>query len=55
MGRRLYPRLALVVAVLLLVMAAVPVFAQQQTGDLFGTVTDEQKQPLPGVTVTLTG
>jgi hypothetical protein len=55
MGRRLYPRLALVVAVLLLVMAAVPVFAQEQTGDLFGTVTDEQKQPLPGVTVTLTG
>ncbi|MEO6192574.1 MAG: TonB-dependent receptor [Thermoanaerobaculia bacterium] len=55
MGRRLYSRLALVVAVLLLVMAAVPVFAQQQTGDLFGTVTDEQKQPLPGVTITLTG
>ncbi len=55
MGRRIYPRLALVVAVLLLALAALPVFAQEQTGDLFGTVTDEQKQPLPGVTVTLTG
>jgi hypothetical protein len=56
MGRRLYPRLVLaVLATLLLAMAAVPVFAQEQTGDLYGTVTDEQKQPLPGVTVTLTG
>ncbi len=55
MGRRLYPRLALAVAALLLALATAPVFAQEQTGDLYGTVTDEQKQPLPGVTVTLTG
>ncbi len=54
MGRR-YPRLALVVAVLLLALAALPVLAQEQTGDLYGTVSDEQKQPLPGVTVTLSG
>jgi hypothetical protein len=55
MGRRSYPRLALVVAVLLLALAALPVFAQEQTGDLYGTVIDDQKQPLPGVTVTVTG
>src|SRR5215210_2225694 len=41
-------------AVLLLALA-VPAFAQLQTGDLYGTVSDEQGQPLPGVTVTLTG
>ncbi|HEY0553046.1 MAG TPA: TonB-dependent receptor [Thermoanaerobaculia bacterium] len=55
MGRRLVPRLALVVAVLLLALAALPALAQEQTGDLYGTVFDEQKQPLPGVTVTVTG
>ncbi|HEX4496839.1 MAG TPA: TonB-dependent receptor [Thermoanaerobaculia bacterium] len=55
MARRLYPRLALVVAVLLLALTALPVLAQDQTGDLYGTALDEQKQPLPGVTVTVTG
>src|SRR4029077_2726095 len=55
MGRRIYPRLALVVAVLLLALTALPVLAQEQTGDLYGTVLDEQKQPLPGVTVPVTG
>jgi len=39
----------------LLLAPAVPAFAQLQTGDLYGTVSDEQGQPLPGVTVTLTG
>jgi hypothetical protein len=49
-------RLALaLVAAWLLSMVALPVCAQQQTGDLYGTVIDDQKQPLPGVTVTLTG
>jgi hypothetical protein len=47
-------RLALVAA-WLLAMVALPVCAQQQTGDLYGTVTDDQKQALPGVTITLTG
>jgi hypothetical protein len=51
-GTRLAPAL---VAAWLLAMVALPVCAQQQTGDLYGTVTDEQKQALPGVTVTLTG
>jgi len=56
MGRGSYARLALAVTVLLLLATtALPVFAQEQTGDLYGTVTDEQKQPLPGVTVTVTG
>ncbi|HEY7215100.1 MAG TPA: TonB-dependent receptor, partial [Thermoanaerobaculia bacterium] len=31
------------------------VFAQLQTGNLYGTVTDDQAAPLPGATVTLTG
>jgi hypothetical protein len=44
-----------VVAAWLLALAALPLCAQLQTGDLYGTVTDEQKQALPGVTVTLTG
>jgi hypothetical protein len=47
-------RLALATAALLLAMA-VPAFAQLQTGDLYGTVSDEQGQALPGVTITLTG
>jgi hypothetical protein len=42
-----------VTAVLLLALA-VPAAAQLQTGDIYGTTADEQKQPLPGVTVTLT-
>ena len=53
MGRGSVARLTLVLALVL--SAAWPAFAQQQTGDLYGTVTDEQKSPLPGVTVTLTG
>ena len=52
MGRGSYARLVL--AVLLLAMA-VPALAQLQTGDLYGTVSDDKGGPLPGVTITLTG
>jgi outer membrane receptor protein involved in Fe transport len=52
MGRGSYARLALAA---LLLAAAVPALAQLQTGDLFGTVSDDQGQPLPGVTITLSG
>jgi hypothetical protein len=41
--------LLLVVALLL---AAFPLFAQTSTGNLYGTVTDTDGSPLPGVTVT---
>jgi len=52
MARGSYARLALA---LLLLAAAVPALAQLQTGDLYGSVADDKGQPLPGVTVTLTG
>ena len=57
MGRGSKARLILaaVWGIALLAMAAVPAFAQLQTGDLYGTVNDEQGQALPGVTITLTG
>ncbi len=38
-----------------LLLAAAPAFAQISTGNIYGTVTDEQGGVLPGVTVTLTG
>src|SRR4051812_30773226 len=50
MGRHAHLALA---AVLLLALA-VPAAAQLQTGDIYGSTVDEQKQSLPGVTVTLT-
>jgi hypothetical protein len=40
---------------LLLLVAGGTAFAQLQTGNLYGTVNDEQGAALPGVTVTLTG
>jgi len=40
---------------LLALLLALPVWAQQQYGSIAGTVVDNQKQPLPGVTVTLSG
>jgi hypothetical protein len=40
---------------LVVLLAAVPAFAQSQLGSIIGTVTDEQGGALPGVTVTLTG
>jgi hypothetical protein len=43
-----------VIAALLLPLAS-PAVAQLQTGDLYGKVADQQGQPLPGVTVTVTG
>jgi len=42
-------------AVLLLVIAALPAFAQSITGTIAGEVKDEQGGALPGATVTLTG
>jgi hypothetical protein len=45
---------ALTVAAVLLLTSGVAV-AQQQTGNVFGTVTDDQGAALPGVTVTLSG
>ncbi len=54
MGRGRYAHLAIATAVLLLALA-VPAAAQLQTGDVYGTTVDEQGQPLPGVTVTLSG
>jgi hypothetical protein len=49
----LWGRVVAVAALLLLV--GVPGFAQLQTGNLFGTVVDDQGAALPGVTVTLSG
>src|SRR6266545_1061963 len=43
------------VAAMLLVLGGGAAFAQLQTGNLYGTVMDEQGSPLPGVTVTLNG
>ena len=42
-------------AILLLLTVAGVALAVEQTGDILGTVRDEKQQPLPGVTVTLTG
>ena len=49
----LWGRVFAVAAMLLLV--GVPGFAQLQTGNLYGTIVDDQGSPLPGVTVTLSG
>jgi Carboxypeptidase regulatory-like domain len=43
------------VAAVLLVLGGGAAFAQLQTGNLYGTVMDEQGSALPGVTVTLVG
>ncbi len=48
-------RKVLVLAALALLVGAGSAFAQLQTGNLYGTVTDNQGAPLPGVTVSLTG
>ncbi len=55
MVRGSHARFALAVTVVLLLASAVPAFAQLQTGNLYGTVKDEQGQALPGVTITLEG
>ncbi|MFW6139723.1 MAG: carboxypeptidase regulatory-like domain-containing protein [Acidobacteriota bacterium] len=46
-------KLLSVLCVLLLVSPLI--MAQQRTGDIYGRVTDTEGNPLPGVTVTLTG
>jgi hypothetical protein len=50
----LWGRVVAVAAMLLLVVGA-PAFAQLQSGNLYGTITDDQGAALPGVTVTLSG
>src|SRR3954465_2169111 len=47
-------RLTAIVAALALIAIAAPARAQQQTGEIFGKVTDQSGAVLPGVTVTLT-
>ena len=54
MSRLIGLRTAVLLAALLLAATA-PAAAQLQTGDLYGTTQDQEGQPLPGVTVTLTG
>jgi len=41
--------------VLCCLMIPVVAMAQQRTGNIYGTVVDAERNPLPGVTVTLTG
>jgi hypothetical protein len=48
-------RFTAMLAALALLLAAPAAWAQQQTGDIFGRVTDESGAVLPGVTVTLSG
>jgi hypothetical protein len=50
----LWGRIVAVAALLLLTVGGTA-FAQLQTGNLYGTVTDEQGAALPGVTVSTTG
>src|SRR5262249_60759517 len=45
---------AIVLALVALVATSVLASAQQQTGEVFGRVTDQSGAMLPGVTVTLT-
>src|SRR3954470_22988153 len=48
-------RFTALLAALALVLGASSAFAQSQTGEIFGKVTDESGAVLPGATVTLTG
>lgn len=41
--------------ILCVLLLAVPLVAQQRTGNIYGKILDEEGSPLPGVTVTLTG
>ncbi len=45
-------KIFVVIAILLL---SIPMMAQLRTGNIYGKVTDNEGNPLPGVTVTLTG
>jgi hypothetical protein len=49
------PRVTAMLAALALVLSVSPAWAQSQTGEIFGKVTDASGAVLPGVTVTLTG
>jgi hypothetical protein len=55
MGRGSFWHLAVAAVAALLLASSAPAAAQLQTGDLYGIVQDEQGQPLPGATVTVTG
>ncbi len=48
-------RVAAVVAAVVLALWASPAWAQNQTGEIFGKVTDQSGAVLPGVTVTVAG
>ena len=48
-------RIIAALAALALVASVAPAWAQSQTGEIFGKVTDSSGAVLPGVTVTLTG
>jgi Carboxypeptidase regulatory-like domain len=41
--------------ILFALLLVAPMFAQQSTGNLFGTITDPDGNPLPGVSITLKG
>src|SRR5438093_10150767 len=47
-------RKSLNVAVLLCVLAAVPLYGQTPSGEISGVITDASGSVLPGVTITLT-
>jgi hypothetical protein len=53
--RRAYRLRASCLALVATLLVADAVHAQLQSGNLYGTVEDEQGEALPGVTVTLTG
>jgi hypothetical protein len=41
--------------ILLMLLLVIPVAAQQRTGNIYGKILDAERNPLPGVTVTLSG
>lgn len=55
MNKSNFWRKAAIVAVALLLTGAGAALAQLQTGNLYGEVTDNQGQALPGVTITVSG
>jgi hypothetical protein len=46
---------ALLSALTLAVLVVMPLFAQAQSGNIYGTVRDDKGAPLPGVTITVSG
>src|SRR4030042_5176875 len=48
-------RMRRALSILFALLLVAPLFAQERTGNLFGTVTDPEGNPLPGVAVTLKG